>query len=73
MTSEFNAKGEDSLSMSPLTATLEVSTEYLLNYLKQYESVDYKIGFGCLEADHLRLFTELRWNIILIHTLGSIG
>ena len=43
MTSEFNAKG-GSLSMSPLTATLEVPTEYLLNYLKQYESADYKIG-----------------------------
>lgn len=37
--------GEKSVQeMSPLTATLDVPTEYLLNYLKKYEKRDYKIG-----------------------------
>jgi hypothetical protein len=30
--------------MSPLTATVKVKTEYLLNYLSQYENTQYSIG-----------------------------
>jgi hypothetical protein len=32
------------LKMSPLSATHEIPTEYILNYLKQFESTNYKVG-----------------------------
>lgn len=37
-------KKEGSLDSSPLTSTIEVPTELLLNYLNRYESSSYKIG-----------------------------
>lgn len=43
MSQEFIAKGGN-LQMSPLTATIKVSTTYLLNYLSQYENTSYSIG-----------------------------
>jgi hypothetical protein len=43
MNAEFIGKGGN-LEMSPLTATVKVPTEYLLNYLKQYENKNYNIG-----------------------------
>jgi len=43
MHGEYASKG-GSANMSPLTATIKVPTDYLLNYLSQYESVKYKIG-----------------------------
>jgi hypothetical protein len=43
MQNEYSEKhGND--DMSPLTATTKISTDYILNYLKKYESPDYKIG-----------------------------
>ena len=46
MNSEFSAKanGQDISLMSPLTATLTADSEYLLNYLSQYEDSNYNIG-----------------------------
>jgi len=46
MQSEAHRKsnGKSIREMSPLTATLEIPTEYLLNYLKQYEKGGYEIG-----------------------------
>lgn len=43
MQAEYAAKGGN-VNMSPLTATVKVPTEYLLNYLSQYESASYSIG-----------------------------
>ncbi len=43
MQTEFAAKGGNN-NMSPLTATIKVPTDYILNYLKTYESSSYKIG-----------------------------
>jgi hypothetical protein len=43
MQNEFAAKGGNN-NMSPLTATIKVPTDYILNYLKTYESSSYKIG-----------------------------
>ncbi len=43
MIQEFINKNGN-LNMSPLTATVKVQTEYLLNYLSTYESRDYSIG-----------------------------
>jgi hypothetical protein len=43
MNSEYLAKGGN-LEMSPLSATVKVPTDYLLNYLSQYENGNYKIG-----------------------------
>ena len=43
MQTEYNEK-DGNLNMSPLTATLKLPTEYLLNYMSQYEDSDYKIG-----------------------------
>jgi hypothetical protein len=43
MQNEFAAKGGNN-NMSPLTATIKVPTNYILNYLKTYESSSYKIG-----------------------------
>jgi hypothetical protein len=43
MNQEYLNKG-GSLNMSPLTATIKISTEYLLNYLSKYESAEYSIG-----------------------------
>lgn len=43
MQHEFINKGGNN-NMSPLTATVKVSTKYLLNHLSQYESRDYEIG-----------------------------
>ena len=43
MQTEYNDKGGN-LGMSPLTATLKLPTEYLLNYMSQYEDSDYEIG-----------------------------
>ncbi|WP_295841795.1 hypothetical protein [uncultured Apibacter sp.] len=37
-----NKGGRD--NMSPLSATVKIPTKYLLNYLSQYESTNYKIG-----------------------------
>lgn len=46
MSKEFNSKSAElnSDTMSPLSAVKEVPTEYLLNYLKQYENSSYAIG-----------------------------
>lgn len=43
MQTEFATKGGNN-NMSPLTATIKVSTDYLLNYLSKHESSKYKIG-----------------------------
>lgn len=43
MQAEYAAKGGNT-NMSPLTATVKVPTEYLLNYLSQFESASYLIG-----------------------------
>lgn len=43
MQEEFYKKG-GFLESSPLTSTIEISTEKVLEYLKKYESVNYKIG-----------------------------
>ncbi len=43
MQQAYNSKG-GSENMSPLTATVKIPTEYLLNHLSQYEKKDYKIG-----------------------------
>lgn len=43
MQHEYAVKGGNS-GMSPLTATVRVPTDYLLNYLSQHESLRYKIG-----------------------------
>ena len=43
MQTEYNEKGGN-LEMSPLSATLKKPTEYLLNYLSQYEDSNYQIG-----------------------------
>jgi hypothetical protein len=43
MNSEYIAKGGN-LEMSPLSATVKVPTEYLLNHLSQYENANYQIG-----------------------------
>jgi hypothetical protein len=43
MQTEYNDKGGN-LGMSPLTATLKLPTEYLINYMSQYEDSEYKIG-----------------------------
>lgn len=46
MQDQFNKKagGKSAEEMSPLTAVTRVNTQYLLNYLSQYESSDYHIG-----------------------------
>jgi hypothetical protein len=43
MQNEYNLKGGND-EMSPLTATIKIPTNYLLNYLSQHESAKYKIG-----------------------------
>lgn len=43
MQSEYAAKGGNN-NMSPLTATIKVRTDYLLNYLSRYEGQRYEIG-----------------------------
>ena len=43
MQNEYYEKGGN-LNMSPLTATIKVPTENLLNYLSEYESSKYSIG-----------------------------
>lgn len=43
MQNEFATKGGNN-NMSPLTATIKVPTDFILNYLKTYESTSYKIG-----------------------------
>jgi hypothetical protein len=43
MQQEYAAKGGNE-NMSPLTATVKVPTNYLLNHLSHYESGNYKIG-----------------------------
>lgn len=43
MQKEFITKGGNT-SMSPLSATIIVPTEYILNYLSQYENSNYQIG-----------------------------
>jgi hypothetical protein len=43
MQSEYAAKGGNT-NMSPLTATIKIPTEYLLNYLSEYENANYQIG-----------------------------
>lgn len=43
MSREFNHK-ERNMLMSPLTATSNVPTQYLLNYLAKYENQEYHIG-----------------------------
>lgn len=43
MQQEFAAKGGND-NMSPLTATIKIPTEYLLNHLSQYENKNYEIG-----------------------------
>jgi len=46
MNNEFATKsnGKELSEMSPLSATQILPSEYLLNYLSQYESEDYRIG-----------------------------
>ncbi|ELI6456045.1 hypothetical protein RRM46_002284 [Flavobacterium psychrophilum] len=43
MQQEFANKGGND-NMSPITATVKIPTEYLLNHLSQYENANYKIG-----------------------------
>lgn len=43
MNQEFQNKGGH-LNMSPLSATIKIPTQYLLNYLSQFENADYSIG-----------------------------
>jgi hypothetical protein len=43
MQAEF-ARKAGNLNMSPLTATVQVPTKYILNYLKRFENSNYKIG-----------------------------
>ena len=43
MNQEFLTKGGN-LNMSPLSATIKVPTEYLLNHLSQFENAKYSIG-----------------------------
>jgi hypothetical protein len=43
MNMEFTNKGGN-MNMSPLSATIKIPTEYLLNYLSQFENNDYSIG-----------------------------
>lgn len=43
MNKEYNNKGGN-LKMSPLSATEIIPTDYLLNYLKQYEDPNYHVG-----------------------------
>lgn len=43
MQGQYASKGGN-LGMSPLSATVELDTDYLLNYLSQYESGKYQIG-----------------------------
>jgi hypothetical protein len=43
MQQEFATKGGND-NMSPLTATVKIPTEYLLNHLSQYENNNYEIG-----------------------------
>lgn len=43
MMKEYYSK-DGSLNSSPLTSTIEIDTKYLLDYLKKYESGDYRIG-----------------------------
>jgi hypothetical protein len=43
MNSEYIAKGGN-LEMSPLSATIQVPTQYLLNHLSRYEHANYEIG-----------------------------
>jgi hypothetical protein len=43
MQQEFAAKNGNE-NMSPLTATVKISTEYLLNHLSKYENRNYEIG-----------------------------
>lgn len=43
MNQEFINKGGH-LNMSPLTATVKIPTQYLLNYLAQFENANYTIG-----------------------------
>lgn len=38
------ARGVEAREMSPATATVTVPTEYILNYLSQYEDSGYKVG-----------------------------
>lgn len=38
------ANGRSADEMSPLTAETRIRTEYLLNYLSQYEDTDYQVG-----------------------------
>jgi hypothetical protein len=46
MNAEFVAKanGQALSAMSPLSATVEIPSAYLLNYLRQYETNHYQIG-----------------------------
>lgn len=43
MNQEFQNKGGH-LNMSPLSATIKIPTQYLLNYLSQFENANYSIG-----------------------------
>lgn len=43
MNQEFTNKGGH-LNMSPLSATIKTPTQYLLNYLSQFENANYSIG-----------------------------
>jgi hypothetical protein len=43
MNAEYTSKGGN-LNMSPLSATVKIPTEYVLNYLSQYENKNYQIG-----------------------------
>lgn len=43
MQSEYASKGGN-INMSPLSATVKIPTQYLLNYLSSFENSDYKIG-----------------------------
>ena len=43
MNQEYQDKGGN-LNMSPLSATLKIPTQYLLNYLSQFENTNYSIG-----------------------------
>lgn len=43
MQNEYSSKGGNT-NMSPLSATVKIPTQYLLNYLSDFENSDYQIG-----------------------------
>lgn len=59
MQQEFSSKacGRKEDEMSPLTAVKEIKTEYLLNYLSQYENTSYRIGDLLRSREYTLVYT----------------